>query len=442
MQNFCVVLVFLLLPVATLLNGTDFSYRVQFPCVVLAQQAARERGNLQTVSTTMDETLYKLLQQLPSSLGTAFLNAGDKIPRPAKFSGVQSTPETVREFLDSVDAYCEDLGYDVETDQSDCAKVLRRFLERDAKEEIRDGFSNPKATYDEIKDHLLTAFGATDDVTELQMTFYSRNQLPSETLAKYSRILQTLMNRILATMKKRSTPRYQAMITLKDDTLISRFCKGVLDPVIKQDLRRIERQHRVNANALSFKAFRAEVLDLYPRAQTPSQQNSQTEASNTGFISSDLGYRILEVMNCTNKLLSDISEQFGRLDIFARSIFGSVSRNFDGHCHRCGCYGHERRYCPLPRHRRPQKPPDEEQTPESEVQPESLFLVKPVSDCRHCRSVAKQPVFHSYGQFARTRSDVSDLCQPQVLNLINAVDSCTLGPGPPTGHKTTGLGHC
>lgn len=313
--------------------------------------------------STLDEEIKTLVTNLPSSLANAFKKANTPIPRPEKFSGANATPKSVRDFLESIDTYCEDKDFDLEEDDEECTQILRRFLKGDAKDEIRECLQNPKATYDEIKDQLRTAFGAIEDVVDLQSQLYSRVQAPGESLAQYSRNLSTLSNRILRVQKLKAPSTYAALVTSQDETLISRFCDGIRDPGVKQDCLRIQRQHRLDVSKaqkkLSFKAFRDEVLELYGKTDVNFASvyvnqmgvgvlsNRPSDVTQTQYVTRD------EMLDMSQKMQDSITKQMQQLfkqphpTPSENHSGSSYSRSeFRGNCFGCGQYGHTRRECP------------------------------------------------------------------------------------------------
>jgi hypothetical protein len=104
-----------------------------------------------------DEQVKRLVEALPASLANALRKANVPVPRPEKFSGANATPKAVRDFLESIDAYC-----DLEEDDAECASILRRCLKGEARDEVRECLQDPSATYAAIKAQLRVAFGAAE----------------------------------------------------------------------------------------------------------------------------------------------------------------------------------------------------------------------------------------------------------------------------------------
>ena len=84
---------------------------------------------------------------------------------------------------------------------------------------------------------LRTRFATQESVQSLNSAFHSRHQLEDETFAEYSRILMRLYSRLESVAVGRER---EAFALLRDTTLKGQLIRGVRDPQMRRELRRIE----------------------------------------------------------------------------------------------------------------------------------------------------------------------------------------------------------
>ena len=117
------------------------------------------------------------------------------------------------------------------------AVVLFDHLGGCAKEEV---LCHPQAMQQSVESLtalLRSRFGPMETVPSLHAAFHARMQLEGESLADYSRVLMRLhdrMEKAAATLAEG-----QALALLRDNALKEQFAKGVRQPSVRQELRRL-----------------------------------------------------------------------------------------------------------------------------------------------------------------------------------------------------------
>ena len=208
------------------------------------------------------EAILQSNRALADTLAGAFQNL--KLQRQStvklnKFSGfpVRSCDQTVVEWLRDVDTYARQVGV------SEYEKVNVAFdhLIGDAREEVMCTPHNMRDTWPKLESLLTRRFGAPETVQSLTSALYSRSQLPDESLADYSRTLIRLHDKMEAAATDERNKN--ALAQLRDGTLREQFVRGVGDPTLRRDLRKLSFDH----GNLPFFQFRELVLGLYSQAE-------------------------------------------------------------------------------------------------------------------------------------------------------------------------------
>ncbi|XP_062609395.1 uncharacterized protein LOC134271164 [Saccostrea cucullata] len=145
------------------------------------------------------------------------------------------------------------------------ADFIMDHLTGNAKAEVRLHQIEQRKTGEEILNILEHVFVIKDTVTQLLQKFYQRDQIESETLENYSRILMQMQERINKKVDKK--------MQITDINLTERFIDGIRDRVVRQELRKIV----VEQSTIPFQEFRLRMLKWVD--DNPPCENKQLNAA-------------------------------------------------------------------------------------------------------------------------------------------------------------------
>ncbi|XP_019631595.1 PREDICTED: uncharacterized protein LOC109475435 [Branchiostoma belcheri] len=180
-----------------------------------------------------------------ANFGLGYLPFDRKLP---KFTGAESSL-SVEEWLDEVEG-----SFDLfNIPEGHRAGLLYRQLEGEARRQVAVLPNAERTDLERLKDRLVEAFGDTAHVSVIMGQFYSRVQLPKETLQSYALALQELL--------KRADRRRGQPLVDTDSILRDRFLDGIRDEWLRRQLRREVMRAPVE-NPRTFREIKEEAFHL------------------------------------------------------------------------------------------------------------------------------------------------------------------------------------
>ncbi|XP_078679342.1 uncharacterized protein LOC144914996 [Branchiostoma floridae x Branchiostoma belcheri] len=289
-----------------------------------------------------------------ANLGLGYLPFDRKLP---KFSGTGSAGSlSVEEWIDEVEGSFQLFNIP----EGHRADLLYRQLEGEARRHVAVLSNAERTDLERLKDRLVEAFGDTAHVSVIMGQFYSRVQLPKETLQSYALALQELL--------KRADRRRGQPLVDTDSTLRDRFLDGIRDEWLRRQLRREVMRAPVE-NPRTFREIKEEAFHLSGEWGA-STSSVQVQASQMVVESTDMTTELTKLREETQKSLDSLRQEISRLTTNSYSVNkttrGSTapwtarksnSRPTDKWdpsgkpiCRRCELVGHMEREC-----RRPQQ---------------------------------------------------------------------------------------
>ncbi|CAH1271646.1 Hypp4697 [Branchiostoma lanceolatum] len=180
-----------------------------------------------------------------AGINFGYLPFDRKLP---KFTGVASGL-TVEEWIDEIEGAFQ--LFNVPAGQR--AGLLCRQLEGEARRQVNVLSNAERADVERVKERLHEAFGDTAPVSVIMGEFYSRVQLPRESLQQYALALQELL--------KRADRRRGQPLVDQDNILRDRFLDGIRDEWLCRQLRR-EVIRAPAANPRTFREVKEEAFHL------------------------------------------------------------------------------------------------------------------------------------------------------------------------------------
>ena len=205
-----------------------------------------------------DERIAEMIAESNGALAATLAGAlqGLRAPFPhAKLSRFMGCPKkvgdpTIAEWLEDFEAYARQTGV-----RNHAATILDH-LGGKARDEVLCHPEAVRLDYQLLVDLLTRMFGPPETVPSVNAAFHARFQMDGESLADYSRVIMRLHSR----MEKAAVTREEgeALSLLRDNALKEQFVRGVREPFVRQELRRIA----LNSDRKSFLDMRDEALCL------------------------------------------------------------------------------------------------------------------------------------------------------------------------------------
>ena len=195
-----------------------------------------------TVPEVMAEAIYKSNQALAETLASAFSNLKYQRAPTIKLTKFRGAPSktgdpTLKEWLDDLDTYAGQLSL---TDKEKVSATVDH-LAGSAREEVLCCPLKDRDEFSKLRELLRLRFGSPETVQSLNHAFYSREQLEGESLTDFSRSIMRLYDRMeaMATDSKEKA----ALNQLREGALKEQFVRGVSDPSVRRELRRLVVDH-------------------------------------------------------------------------------------------------------------------------------------------------------------------------------------------------------
>ncbi|KAI8497994.1 hypothetical protein Bbelb_239380 [Branchiostoma belcheri] len=183
-------------------------------------------------------------------------------------------------------------------------------LEGEARRQVAVLSNADRADVQRLKDRLVEAFGDTAPVSVVMGQFYSRVQLPKETLQSYALALQELL--------KRADRRRGQPLVDTDSLLRDRFLDGISDEWLRRQLRR-EILRAPAANPRTFRDIKEEAFHLSGEWGA-STSSVQVQASQRVVESTDMTTELTKLREETQKSLDSLRQEISRLTTNSYSV--------------------------------------------------------------------------------------------------------------------------
>ena len=188
------------------------------------------------------DAISKSNQALAETLASAFSNLKyQRAPtiKLSKFSGIprRAGDPTLKEWFVDLETYARQLGL---TDEEKVSAALDH-LTGSAREEVLCCPLKDRNEFVKLRELLRLRFRSPETVQSLNYAFYSREQLEGESLTDFSRSIMRLYDR-METMA--TDPKEKAALSqLREGALKEQFVRGVTDPSVRRELRRLVVDH-------------------------------------------------------------------------------------------------------------------------------------------------------------------------------------------------------
>lgn len=214
-----------------------------------------------------------MAEAMAQALATAFQNIKIQPGPPNRLTKFYGPPRkagdlSIYEWLEEVSVHCRQMGLGHE----DQVQTIIDHLGGDAKEEVLCAPAEVRQDLVSVTSLLKARFAPQESVQSLNSAFHARLQLGDETLAEYSRALMRLYSRLESVAGQGREG--EAFALLRDNALKGQLIRGVRDPLIKRELRRID----MASEDQSFSELREEALKLFQdEVEFHSQGQDRTE---------------------------------------------------------------------------------------------------------------------------------------------------------------------
>ncbi|XP_078691732.1 uncharacterized protein LOC144922047 [Branchiostoma floridae x Branchiostoma belcheri] len=234
-----------------------------------------------------------------ANLGLGYLPFDRKLP---KFSGTGSAGSlSVEEWIDEVEGSFQLFNIP----EGHRAGLLYRQLEGEARRQVAVLSNAERTDLERLKDRLVEAFGDTAHVSVIMGQFYSRVQLPKETLQSYALALQELL--------KRADRRRGQPLVDTDSILRDRFLDGIRDEWLRRQLRREVMRAPVE-NPRTFREIKEEAFHLSGEwGASTAQPEIQARQMVMGSSEVDMATELTRFREETEKSLESLRQEISRL---------------------------------------------------------------------------------------------------------------------------------
>lgn len=223
------------------------------------------------------------------------------ITRERKLQKLTGRPKTdadpeVGDWLSDIRQHIEEL------DESQKIDTIMGYLGGSAKDEVKLRPDTERNTADKILHIIETTFKVTDSLASLSQTLYNRTQEQGETVQSYS----------LALLKLNSKIQKKGGVALDSIALTDKFIEGLLDPSLRRDMRRLNKEHP----RLTFVQFREKVLDLVQEDEVEIQKKKTVKTAEVK-AESDLAELLkqqMELQKQTTAALTALQQQQQKTD--------------------------------------------------------------------------------------------------------------------------------
>ena len=244
-----------------------------------------------------------------------------------KFAGrpVSEQDPEVEDWVDDVRMYIEGM------EEAQKISTIMGLVTGEAEMEIRLCPSGERDTAEKIFGLLVQLFQAVDDVATLCNNFFSRLQQPQESLQSYS----------LALMKLRQKIVRRGHTWIDDKVMTVRFTEGARDPIIRRELRRLQKESGTEEE--TFSQFRKRVLKWMPE-ETQSRKSVSVGALYVKTLQNQYD-KLVKLVDRVIQEQEQLMEKMkrGSLDVTPGNQIGREPSQV--RCWNCGHLGHISRNC-------------------------------------------------------------------------------------------------